>query len=103
MTAKETSASIEAWADEAFGPVSDLDALVLRAGLELKELREAIASAEPSAAIMSEAADVAILLHRVAALSGGELSGAVDAKMAINRIREWTPAGDGTGKHRNEE
>ncbi len=46
-----------------------------------------------------EAADVVILLHRLVALAGMDLSEQVDAKMAINRARKWKAAGDGTGGH----
>jgi hypothetical protein len=46
-----------------------------------------------------EAADVVILLHRLAGLLGHELHELVDAKMEINRARRWKSAGDGTGGH----
>lgn len=94
----ETSASIATWAQDTFGPAPDLMALHARAALELAELAQALAAGTP-AETLSEAADVAILLHRIAALSGGDLTSAVDAKMAINRSRTWQRAGDGTGRH----
>jgi hypothetical protein len=94
----ETSASIASWGAATFGPAKDLRALVARAGLELAELDEALASGD-SAEALREAADVVILLHRVAAELGGDLAHAVDAKMVVNRSRAWSPAGDGTGSH----
>ncbi|MFV0643298.1 MAG: hypothetical protein ACK5NN_02165 [Sphingomonadaceae bacterium] len=95
----ESSASIDSWAEATFGPVSDLTALVRRAELELMELREAINAGASADDIRAEAADVAILLHRLVALSGGDLGGEIDSKMAINRARQWVASGDGTGSH----
>ncbi|MGJ3264288.1 MAG: nucleotide pyrophosphohydrolase [Salinarimonas sp.] len=97
---RETSRSIAAWAHETFGPAEEA-ALVARAWLELEELRESLASGDAQA-VLSEAADVAILLHRLASLRAGDLAEAVDAKMARNRARTWAPSGDGTGRHVSE-
>jgi hypothetical protein len=94
----ETSQSIREWAEAAFGPVADLRALVERARVELDEL-EAALDAGDAVEAGREAADVAILLHRLAALNGCDLSEQVDAKMRLNRARIWVRAGDGTGRH----
>ncbi|NJM83887.1 MAG: DUF550 domain-containing protein [Tabrizicola sp.] len=99
MTAMETSASIAAWAESTFGAARSLDDLAARAIEELNELRAALAADEPASEVTAEAADVAILLHRIAALCGADLAAIVDQKMAINRARRWQPAGDGTGRH----
>jgi hypothetical protein len=96
--ASETSQSIRIWGDETFGRVADLSALVARARGELDELDIAI-KASDGAEIGREAADVVILLHRLVALAGMDLAEQVDAKMAVNRARQWKPAGDGTGGH----
>lgn len=98
---QETSNSIHAWAEAVFGSVSDFIVLVRRTELEMAELRHAVEKGLPMECIRSEAADVAILLHRLAALSGGDLGSAVNAKMAINRQRQWTALGDGTGQHKS--
>jgi NTP pyrophosphatase (non-canonical NTP hydrolase) len=95
---RETSQSIREWGDATFGTVRDLSALVARARGELNELDGAI-KANDDAEIGKEAADVVILLHRLVALAGMDLSEQVDAKMAINRARKWKAAGDGTGGH----
>ena len=95
----ENSASITAWGDATFGKVADLRSLVDRAGLELAELRDALANREPADDAVMEAADVVILLHRVVGLLGGDLAEAVERKMAVNRARRWIPASDGTGRH----
>lgn len=94
----ETSNTIREWGDAAFGEVSNLSALVARARGELDELDQAIMAGD-TPEIGREAADVAILLHRLVALAGMELSEQVDAKMAVNRARKWKAAGDGTGGH----
>jgi NTP pyrophosphatase (non-canonical NTP hydrolase) len=96
--ANETSQSIRIWGDETFGKVADLSALVARARGELDELEHAIRAGDKPE-IGREAADVAILLHRLVALAGMELREQVDAKMAVNRARKWKAAGDGTGGH----
>lgn len=95
---EETSATIDTWAEATFGPAPNLNALQIRAAQELNELGQALATGDRAEAL-AEAADVAILLHRISALCGGDLAKAVDAKMQINRARRWTKAGDGTGQH----
>ena len=94
----ETSNTIRDWGDATFGLVHDLSSLVVRARGELDELDQAI-RANDKAEIGKEVADVVILLHRLVALAGMDLSEQVDAKMAINRARKWKAAGDGTGGH----
>lgn len=95
---RETSRSIREWGDATFGEVSDLGNLVGRARLELAELQEALAAGDSDEA-GREAADVAILLHRLMGLLGKELDQEVDSKMTVNRSRRWHSAGDGTGRH----
>lgn len=96
--ATETSKSIRDWGDETFGEVKNLTTLVARARWELDELEQALQAGERLEAAF-EAADVVILLHRLAGLLDVDLSDIVNAKMAINRKRQWKPAGDGTGGH----
>lgn len=94
----ESSHTIRDWGDATFGAVRDLTALVARARGEMDELEQALQAGDHSEA-GREAADVAILLHRLVALLGMELSEQVDAKMRVNRTRTWKAAGDGTGGH----
>jgi NTP pyrophosphatase (non-canonical NTP hydrolase) len=96
--ATETSNTIRVWGDATFGEVKDLAALTARARGELDELEAALRAGDMAEA-GREAADVVILLHRLVALAGMDLSEEVDAKMAINRARTWKAAGDGTGGH----
>lgn len=95
---RETSHTIRDWGDATFGAVRDLTALVARARGEMDELEQALRAGDHVEA-GREAADVAILLHRLAGLLGMELSEQVDAKMQVNRARTWKAAGDGTGGH----
>lgn len=94
----ETSATIAAWAEETFGPATDLSVLVRRARAEFEELEAAVLAGDAAEA-RREAADVVILLHRLSALTGGDLAADVDAKMHINRSRRWRLSGDGVGQH----
>jgi len=94
----ENSQTICEWGDATFGEVRDLAALVARARGELDELEQAVRAGDMEEA-GREAADVVILLHRLVALAGMDLGEQVDAKMAINRARQWKAAGDGTGGH----
>ena len=40
-----------------------------------------------------------ILLHRLVGFVGKDLADEVDAKMNINRNRQWRLSGDGVGQH----
>lgn len=96
--ATETSQTIREWGDATFGNARDLTALVTRARAEMDELEQALRDGDTAEA-GREAADVVILLHRLAGLLGHDLYEQVDAKMAINRARKWKASGDGTGGH----
>ena len=97
--ATETSKSIYEWGHATFGEVSDNNRVIARARLEFEELAEAVAQGAAADEIAAEAADVAILLNRLMGLLGRELADEIDAKMKINRARQWTRNGDGTGRH----
>ncbi|WP_235284952.1 MazG-like family protein [Thalassospira sp. HJ] len=86
------------WAEQIFGPVRDPASLVERASVEMKELGEAVEARDVSE-VGKEAADVLILLYRLADQFGLDLDQEVQAKMAINRSRTWVSKGDGTGSH----
>lgn len=95
---RETSQTIRTWGDAIFGEPTDLTVLVQRARTEMDELEQALREGDTAEA-GREAADVVILLHRLAGLLGHDLYEQVDAKMQINRARKWKAAGDGTGGH----
>lgn len=96
----ESSKTIAQWGTQAFGDAASVKAYAIRAQEELAELIEAIETGQPPKEIAHEAADVAILLHRITGTLGLELYSAIDEKMAINRVRKWTPDGNGVGQHR---
>ena len=96
----ETSQTIAQWGSETFGDAASVKAYAIRAQEELAELIEAIENSEPDRNIALEAADVTILLHRVAGTLGLELYDVVNEKMEVNRGRKWTPSGNGVGQHR---
>jgi len=96
----ETSKSISVWGTKTFGDADSILAYALRAQEELTELIDAIQKRESKEDIIFEAADVTILLHRLTATLGVELSKAVDQKMKINRNRVWAKSGNGVGQHK---
>ena len=98
MSGRETSASIAKWGAETFGEVSDFAVLTQRARAEFEELDAAVRAGDADE-IGREAADVVILLHRLIGLLGKDLAEEVDAKMNINRNRQWRLSGDGVGRH----
>ena len=64
----------------------------------MQELGEAVDQRDVNE-IGKEAADVLILLYRLADQFDLDLDQEVQAKMAINRSRTWVSKGDGTGSH----
>ncbi|SOD42303.1 MazG-like family protein [Nitrosovibrio sp. Nv4] len=99
MMRTETQESISAWAEHVFGPAGSNARTVGRANEEMAELIRAATSDRPIHELVEEAADVVIVLYRLAARNGYSLDAAIDAKMALNRIRKWTKDGTGHGYH----
>ena len=98
----ETQRTIVEWADKEFGPVSGLSRVAARANAEMAELLRVVTSNQSNMLenAVYEAADVVIILYRLADIAGFDLHSAIDAKMAINRNRKWdTSASDGHGYH----
>src|SRR5713226_5006824 len=94
---RETQASINDWCLRTFGVAGNPVAL-RRLIEETAELAEAVAMGR-ARDIATEAADVAILLYRLAGVAGFDLDHEIDRKMAINRGRRWESNGDGSGRH----
>lgn len=93
----EDQATITAWQEESFGPTTPWRAFE-RMQKEYWELRDAVYVGDTASA-MSECADVLITLYRVAELLGCDLHAAVNAKMAVNRTRQWVVDDNGHGQH----
>lgn len=94
----ETQWTVGRWGASTFGDDVTVKYLAERAHDEMLELLTALAR-DPDAqkeATQDEAADVAIFLLRLAAVSGFNLLAAVDRKMAVNRKRRWEKQADGT-------
>ena len=98
---KESQDTIADWARQAFGPAPSVMRVATRANEEMAELLRHAASNQRSDTIIEEAADVMIVLYRLAYILDLDLDleVAVDAKMAVNRKREWKPDGTGHGYH----
>jgi hypothetical protein len=104
----ESQQSIAQWAAATFGePGSDMR-IACRANEEMAELLRALSisaatsegyrhRATESAA--GEAADVVIVLFRLAERMGFDLLAEVDRKMAVNRARRWEVDKSGCGQH----
>jgi NTP pyrophosphatase (non-canonical NTP hydrolase) len=97
---RETPATIAAWAEQTFGRPASLRDIVYRAKREMDELVEAVDEGAESPRVVGEAADVLIVLSQVFAFAGADMWGEVDAKMAVNRAREWIIEGPGFGRHK---
>jgi hypothetical protein len=101
----EDSTSIALWAEETFGKATALSTAI-RAQKELTELIEKLSyGVTDENEIMTEVADVQIVLARVQRFFPGAPTAeeAVQAKMKINRARRWMLDGKGHGQHIKEE
>jgi NTP pyrophosphatase (non-canonical NTP hydrolase) len=101
----ETQSTITAWITETFGePAGKLSnpagklSIAARANEEMAELIMALAIGEGSPKVIEECADIVILLYQLAERMGHDLHTAINAKMAVNRAREWTVR-NGIGYH----
>lgn len=97
--AVETQDSIAAWANETFGAVGSNARVAARANEEMAELLRALTADDYSKKADSEAADVVIVLFRLAWRMGFDLLEEVDRKMAVNRTRVWALDNTGHGYH----
>lgn len=101
---KETQESISAWANETFGKPHMLATIVARLNEEMAELVSAVSTARiDDAKVLSECADVYIVLCQVANKLGRSLEAEVDFKMRINRARKWVTSREnpGVGQHKD--
>jgi NTP pyrophosphatase (non-canonical NTP hydrolase) len=95
----ETQQSISRWADTTFGlPHSNLR-IATRANEEMAELLAKLAVNDTTPEAVEEVADIVIVLYRLVENHSRSLHDAIDAKMAINRGRNWALDGTGHGYH----
>lgn len=95
----ETSKTIGEWATKTFGYADDPMSIVNRAGDEFLEMETALYEGEAISKIRREIADTIIVLMHLMDRLGGNAQEEIDAKMQINRSRQWKLNGDGTGSH----
>lgn len=89
----ETQASLNAWADETFGPTNNIPHLLTRANLELAELLHEITMPVPDfAKVREECADVCHILCRIAGIVGENLDDVFAIAPAIVDPSMYPPA-----------
>lgn len=76
-----------------------LERAVLRAETKLVVAKNMIADGFPKTRVLQEVTAVRVILEEVVMRLGANLTDEIDAKMAINRAREWTVDGSGHGYH----
>lgn len=96
---KETQGSISKWAEETFGPSGTNARVAARANEEMSELLRVLTSDDNDPKAAEEAADVVIVLYRLANRMGVNLNVEIDKKMAVNRARKWNRDNTGHGYH----
>ena len=96
---QETQQSIADWADHVFGPAPSNARIAARANEEMAELLRVLTAESNVEHAITEAADVVIILYRLAEVNGLSLEEAIDRKMAVNRRRQWEKDGTGHGYH----
>lgn len=95
---RENQQSICAWTEATFGEASSNARVAARANEEMAELLRALTSDDDHPKAVEEAADVVIILYRLAHRMGCDLHAEIDRKMEINRKREWKVT-NGHGYH----
>ncbi|UFW79981.1 MazG-like family protein [Rhizobium sp. SU303] len=95
---EETQATINEWISATFGEAGSNISVAARANKEMSELLMALAIDDNDPEAVVEAADIVIILFRLAHRFGADLLQEVDRKMAINRSRKWNVA-HGHGYH----
>src|SRR6185436_19430278 len=95
----ETQKSISMWANETFGSSGSNMRVAVRANEEMAELLRALSVDDNNQKALDECTDVVIVLCRLVERLGGDFCELIDAKMRINRSREWKKDGSGHGYH----
>ncbi|TJU79706.1 MAG: DUF550 domain-containing protein [Mesorhizobium sp.] len=96
---KETQQTIVTWTEATFGAASTNAGVAARANEEMAELLRALTMDDNHPKAAEEAADIVIILYRLAHRMGCNLHDEINRKMAINRQRQWTAGPDGHGYH----
>lgn len=96
---KETQESISQWAEETFGLLGSNLRVALRMNNEMAELLDKLAKNDNDVNAIEEAADIIIVAMRLFDRFGVNFWNVVEAKMAVNRARQWKADGTGCGQH----
>jgi NTP pyrophosphatase (non-canonical NTP hydrolase) len=99
----ENQDSIVRWINQTFGPAEMNMRCATRANEEMAELLKALSTDDDHPKAVEEAADIVIVLYRLASRFGVNLHDEIDKKMAINRARTWKRDGTGQGYHVKQE
>ena len=97
--ADETQKTVSAWTEATFGKASSNARVAARANEEMAELLRALTSDDNHPKAIEEAADIVIILYRLAERMGADLHDEINRKMAVNRQRQWNVDVDGHGYH----
>jgi len=95
---QEDQATINRWIEETFGATGSNFSVASRANQEMSELLMALAVDDHHPKAVEEAADIVIILFRLAEREGKDLMEEVTRKMTVNRKRQWNVA-NGHGYH----
>ena len=95
----ENQFSIHHWSKETFGQPKT-QRCVARANEEMAELVKVASTRSSFNELMEEAADIVIVLNVLAGVCSRDLWAMVEAKMKLNRSREWVSDGNGCGYHK---
>lgn len=89
----ETQTSLNAWADETFGPTINIPHLITRANLEMAELLHEITMPVPNLdKVREECADVAHILCRISGLVGDDITEIFSLSITISPSSLYIPA-----------
>jgi NTP pyrophosphatase (non-canonical NTP hydrolase) len=86
------------WAEGQFGRKPEI-AIAIRGNKEMAELVSTIANGLTKKSIGEECADVAFFLIQICEKNGFDLMKEVEAKLVINRKRQWAKGSDGSDQH----
>jgi hypothetical protein len=94
----ETQTTINEWITATFGETGSNVSVAGRANQEMAELIQCLVIDDNDPSAVVEAADIVIILYRLAHRFGRDLHEEINRKMAINRARKWNVA-NGHGYH----
>jgi NTP pyrophosphatase (non-canonical NTP hydrolase) len=95
----ELQKDVSQWAERTFGPVGSNASVAARANKEMSELLMTLATNDTNPKAAEEAADVLLVLLRLADRMGFDIVREAEKKMVVNHGRKWKLDGNGHGYH----